>query len=572
MANNIKNLIQSVAGVLVALATVLMLAISCGKENPDNPDPTPKPDPDPDPKPAVAAYKFEVSNINTWSAAVSISAQNNGAYYYCGAISKEDYASLGSDEALIESDITALKEVAELYEDVDYAGYAKTQSRSGNAAVIAKGLLADTEYYVYAFTFSEDFLSGSDLCKSEFRTKKAEKVECTFTIDVTNVTKKGAQIKVTPSDESCTYFCDYVTAAEYANYGGDEGIAAANVDLIRRAIEIYQMAGYDKSFTDFLYTGTVADTPDALISGTDYVVFAFGLDPSGTPTTDVTVKTFKTDAPDPSSLTFTTEVFDLKFNGAKIGFTPSNDDETFFTDCMDYETFSKFSSEQDVIAWVLSQAGSNITSYLAQGYHVVDASDLLISETKYVAYAFGYDNGATTGLTTVEFTTPSMPTGSGVSVKIDYEFVNGSVFGASYEGQIALVATLTPSPAAAHWYAAMFSSLDGFSDSVVTEALQANGQKDRNQVGFIVKPGQKYILAAVAVDASGTAGALNKVTVTAPASVPSANAASFSGKVALSKGFGKPTASVKRVSAFPGSASKQESATPRQLRQNKFGD
>lgn len=543
MTINLKNKIRTAAGVFTALAAMLMLTAACEKVTPDNPDP--KPEPAPDPKPTVATYKFEVSNVNTWSAAVSITTQDKGSYYYCGTISKADYTSLGSDEALIESDIEALKGVAELYESVDYAEYAKTQSHKGNAAVIAKELSADTEYYVYAFTFSEDFLSGSNLCKSEFKTKKAEKVDCSFTIEVSDVTKKGAKIKVTPSNRSCTYFCDYVTAAEYAQYGGDTGIAATNVELIRRAVEIYHMAGYDKSFSDFLYTDIVSDTPEALISGTDYVVFAFGLDPSGIVTTDVAVKTFKTDAPDQSSLTFTTEVFDLKFNGAKIGFTPSNDDETFFTDCMDYETFSKFSTDQDVIAWVLSQAGSNITSYLAQGYHVVDASEMLVSETKYVAYAFGYDNGATTGLTKVEFTTPSMPTGSGVSVKVDYQFVDASIFGSDFAGKIALSATLTPSPAAAHWYAGMYTSLDGYSDSVVAEALQATGQKDRTQIDFIVDPGQKYILAAVAVDASGTVGALNKVTVTAPTAIPSVNAASAYTETAAANRFVKTLATVK---------------------------
>lgn len=504
----LKNLILPVVRACMAPAAVLFMAVSCGKDSPSEPAPGPEPEPEPE----VPAYNIEVGNVTTWSAEISVAAEDPAAAYWCGAVSRHVYDSLGSDAALVEMEVRKLKEVADLY-DMDYSSYVGTKVRKGDCLLAVDGFMAETDYYAFAFTFSDDFMSGSDVCRTLFTTSKVQAVECSFDISVGNVTKSGAEIKIVPSDQSCTYFCDYVTMAEYRNYGGDDGVAAANVSLIRRAVEIYKMAGYDKSFSDFLNSGTVVARPADLVSGADYAVFAFGLDPSGTVTTEVAVKEFHTEDPEPSSLTFRTELFDLKFNGAKIGFTPSNDEEKYFTDCMDYETFSKFGSEQEVIAWVLSQAGSSISSFLAQGYHVVDASDLLVSETRYVAYAFGYDNGATTGLTTVEFTTPAMPTGSGVSVKVDWQLVDAGTLNPSYEGSTALYVTLTPSPAAEHWFAGMFTALDGYAENDVIEALQARGYKDKKNLAFIVEPGKTYILAAVAVDPSGTAGALTRIDV-----------------------------------------------------------
>lgn len=498
-----NNLIGMVVRAGMVLATVSFAAVSCKEDNPDTPVPE-----------EPAAYNIGVTDITTWTATVSIAPEDSLASYWSGIVTKHVYDSLGTSEALVEMELDALKEAADLYGE-EHTSYISSKSKRGESSRKYKGLTSETAYYAFAFTLSEDCLSGNEVCLTPFTTAAAEAVDCMFSIDISNVTKTGAGIKIIPSNTQCTYFCDYLTTAEYKNYGGDKGIETANVDLIRRAVEIYQMAGYDRDFSDFLYTGTVTANPSSLVSGVDYTVFAFGLDPSGTVTTELYVKTFRTEAPEQSSLTFKTEVFDLKFNGAKIGFSPSNDDETYFTDCMDYETFSSFESEQDVIAWVISQAGSSINSFLAQGYHIVDASSLLSPETKYVAYAFGYNNGATTSLATVEFTTPAMQTGSDASVSVDYKIVDAGTINSAYEGQTAVYITLTPSSSAEHWYVALFNSLEDYADSKVVEALMANGYKDRKEAAFIIDPAKSYVIGAVAVDASDVTGNLVKVDVPA---------------------------------------------------------
>ena len=493
-----------------ALAAAIFLASGCGKESAD---PSPEPDPTPEPEPEIPCYTIAVTDITTWSAKLAVSPQKSGLKYYSGIVSKHIADSLGSDPELIKYEIGKIKEAAELYE-TDYQEFVKGYIKEGSSTVPLNGFLSDTDYLAYAFTFSDDRLTGQDLEKTAFRTSKVTPVDCSFTIDVSNVTKNTADIKVTPSNDGCEFFWDYVSASDYEKYGGDNSIVATNVDLIRRAVEIYQMAGYSKSFKDFLSAGPVAGTAKGLQGGREYVIVAFGMDPSGTSTTGIFKKTFTTVKPESSSLTFKTEVFDLKFNGAKIAFTPSNDNETYFTDCMDYETFSQFKSGDEVINWVLDQAGSSITSYLAQGYHEVDASELLASKTKYVAYAFGYNGGPTTGLTKVEFTTPEMPTGSEVSVKVEYKIVDAGTLNPEYAGQTALSLGITPSPAAEHWYVGVFQdNLSGFNDATIIEALQARGYKDRNELALIVKEGQSYTIAAVATDPSGIAGTLTKIEV-----------------------------------------------------------
>lgn len=103
---------------------------------------------------------------------------------------------------------------------------------------------------------------------------------------------------------------------------------------------------------------------------------------------------------------------------------------------------------------------------------------------------------------------------SEVSVKVEYKIVDAGTLNPTYSGQTALVLTLTPSPAAEHWYVGAFKDdLSGYNDATIIEALQAKGYKDKKELALIVKEGQSYTIAAVAVDPGGTAGALTKLDV-----------------------------------------------------------
>lgn len=510
-----KFFASSAVRAVSVLAVFAALAVSCGKEaEPVTPGGGKAEPSNPEPEPELAAYEVEASDATTFSVNVNVRMLEPDVEFYAGVVMKAEYDKLGSDAALIERDIQEFHDMAELYEQ-DYATFVKEQVvYTSDVTGSIKDLVGDTEYYVYAFTLDADYLGGKGLVKTAFRTLKAEPVNCRFSIDVSDVTSVSASIRVTPSDASCSYFYNYLTLDEYNSdeYGGDKGIVARNVELIRGAVEIYKMMGYDASFSTFLSTGEQSEQAKSLRAGTEYVVFAFGLDPSGTGTTDVYRQTFRTSEPEPSSMTFKGTVYDLKFNGARIQFTPSTDDETYFTDCMDWETFSQFKDDKDITSWVLSEAGSSIDSYLAKGTHVVDASDILVSKTKYVAYAFGYNGGATTGVTAVEFTTPEMPTGSGVTVGIDCKVVDGEKYGPDYAGVDVVALTFSPSVAAEHWYSAVYRNLDGFDEYDIIEALRMKGSKDRKESAFPLQD-TDVVVAAVAVDASGRAGALNRVVV-----------------------------------------------------------
>ena len=223
-------------------------------------------------------------------------------------------------------------------------------------------------------------------------------------------------------------------------------------------------------------------------------------------------------------MTFSILVNSVTVNGAKAVFIPSTDDETYFTDVMDYETFSKFASDEELTAYILNQAGSSITAYLTSGQHTVDCSNMLVADTRYVAYCFGYDNGVTTGVFSEEFTTEKLVTGSDAAVAVNYVVEDGSWYG--YPGYGVVTISMAPNASAADWYAAVFKSLDGVDDGVLTQALMADGYKNRRQLAFYADWDSTAHFAVVAVDHDGVAGAPSRFDI--PVSLESATSVPMS--------------------------------------------
>ena len=97
---------------------------------------------------------------------------------------------------------------------------------------------------------------------------------------------------------------------------------------------------------------------------------------------------------------------------------------------------------------------------------------------------------------------------------IDCKIVDGSKYGAEYAGQKVAALTLSPSVAAEHWYSGVYRNLDGFKEYDIIEALRMKGTKDEKDLAFPLQD-TDVVVAAVAFDASGRAGALNRLVVKA---------------------------------------------------------
>lgn len=153
-------------------------------------------------------------------------------------------------------------------------------------------LLAETEYYLFAFAVNEDALCSSVPQIETFTTGSVEMSENEITIIVSDVTPYGAVINFRTTVAEDTYVAGWVEKSEWDTYG------ATDRARLQKIMEVFQFDSTSYLKGDVRYeekTGMTADT--------QYVVFAFGFY-GGVATTDLYFTEFKTvsDAPSPETL------------------------------------------------------------------------------------------------------------------------------------------------------------------------------------------------------------------------------------------------------------------------------
>ena len=501
------------------LLTAAALSFSC-VSLPDNDPGTDPGGEDPGEAPILS---LSVERITSSAALISVTPCDDSFRYFFDLVKRSDYDAWGGDANTIAQNVEYIEQAIEIMEIMGYSATWDDFTNVGPFSETYTGLVPSTEYVLFAFGLDSEGNPTSELVRQAFTTEPfVPEDDCAFKISFSDVTTTSMNVDIKPSNPSTRYYVGLCNASSLETYSPDE--------LALQFIDSENDLGTDWADTEFVHTGeqslnTTSDLMyDPLTGSTEYAAVVFGVDLEGARTTNVAVARQRTADPEQSQMTFSILVNSVTVNGAKAVFIPSTDDETYFTDVMDYETFSKFSSDEELTAYILNQAGSSITAYLTSGQHTVDCSNMLVADTRYVAYCFGYDNGVTTGVFSEEFTTEKLVTGSDAAVAVNYVVEDGSWYG--YPGYGVVTISMVPKTSADDWYAAVFKSLDGVDDGVLTQALMADGYKNRQQLAFYADWDSTAHFAVVAVDHDGVAGAPSRCDI--PVSLESATSVPMS--------------------------------------------
>lgn len=143
----------------------------------------------------------------------------------------------------------------------------------------------------------------------------------------------------------------------------------------------------------------------------DYTVFVFGVSAEGERTTQVATKNVTTAEFQKSDMTIQIQVGERTDRSCVLSFTPSVDDELYYIGVVPYELRGYYTTDEEFMQAVVYTLGDYIEMYCVRGKMdgLYCQSDLLGDElkpgTRYLAIAFGYMSGVTTGLFSEEFTT-----------------------------------------------------------------------------------------------------------------------------------------------------------------------
>lgn len=305
----------------------------------------------------------------------------------------------------------------------------------GPQTLTFQGLIGHSHYRLIYFAYDE---VSKTMLSDFFRSERITTPDAPeyFTIETENITGLGADITVTPPNDTMTY---YYYLEEVADY--EERMDSSDNMLIQTDFKYWQfMASMydDVDWLDLLraelISGVRQDHTDALFASlmwdTEYVVYAYGVDQMGNITHQMTKKTFKTEAPTPSDNTFEVvvdenHVWSKEKNGfiSKATVTPKNTDESYYAVITNKDWYDWFFGEYNegrsddayiMYQLILSNPSSTIAlSECKVGESVISNEDWMTGlrpNRDYAVFVFGFgENGATTGLTVVPFTTPSRP-------------------------------------------------------------------------------------------------------------------------------------------------------------------
>lgn len=223
-----------------------------------------------------------------------------------------------------------------------------------------------------------------------------------FTFELTGKSSGSITVRITPKNGTGNFYWAPIEESTLnEKYGSDPAAAAATAVMMLKTQ--YADYGYD-SFEEFyasqISTGAETMTFDGYDAQTPLYCIAFGLDETGTITTDVNLsERYVTDAVSPSANTFRITMTDK----TTVRVEPSNEDTyTFYI--FPKSTVDAYES-LDKLAAAFVEQNRNIMHLLTfSGTREKDFYDMFATygAGSYVAFAFGYESGCITTDVTAE--------------------------------------------------------------------------------------------------------------------------------------------------------------------------
>lgn len=379
------------------------------------------------PQPSTDEVTFEVSNLGYNAVDVTITPKSEELTYFAFLYpDTEDF--MGRDEV-------------EIYVDIRYGANFEDLLTSGVQTLSFQGLIGHSHYKMVYFVYDE--ATGTkvgDLHFSERITTLDAPEE--IGVEVSDIKGMSANITVTPPTEDMRYFVWVYTMDSYERYQhqSDYELLAYDYSYWAYTSQMYgitleEMIEFDTNFGTKSYS-----TDDFLLVAewdTEYLVWAYGVTTSGEATTNITRRTFKTAAPEPSDMTFDVPNIDVEWYEettsegvirgwrAKASIIPSNKEERYFATITNKSWYDWYFTEDNdgrsdddyIMNEILRNAqkpSKELPAMYKSGDMVFDCYTereiLLRPEREYAVFVFGMDdNGATTSLSVFPFTTGPMP-------------------------------------------------------------------------------------------------------------------------------------------------------------------
>ena len=222
---------------------------------------------------------------------------------------------------------------------------------SGTATVKDCPMIPNKDYYCLVFGYFGGEVT-TPLTTVEFRTKEADKVDADIIVTVAEVTYTEASVSFQPYVEPFPHMFNVMPYSTYKEYGeNDEAIKRYNDELIDQMWDPAKMSR-EEWLSRALETTYNSWRITNLEQNTQYIVYAIGLVPDGTYTTQAFTKTFTTK---------------LLKEGPQV-------EEVLYS-----------KSGNDILAWFYFEQNSGVTKFVMS--HLIDDDSIYnLSDAELLAY------------------------------------------------------------------------------------------------------------------------------------------------------------------------------------------
>lgn len=321
--------------------------------------------------------------------------------YWFALLTKADFDAFASEDELMAADLDYLETVASQYGKT-LGELLSEELFSGDKEWSYLGLSPQTTYCFYAYGLSSEAVATTGINRIEFTTPKVEPVDCTFTLEPSEITTSSFKLTVTPSDALCAYYFDVFTADMWQNMcGGDPRRLPAFLEQYVAEAAVEYGLTVPEAVARLSSFGPQTETFSYLDPGTPYYTFAIGIGADGTATTPAVVAQVKTAAAPTNE--FGIEQVAVGFDTATFRILPSQE-ESYVALCELQEYFEGMTDAQ-MIDEVIRAYGDDLRNRVFAGSETV-SEEMLVPDKPYYLLVFGYSYGeVTTPLTKYAFTT-----------------------------------------------------------------------------------------------------------------------------------------------------------------------
>lgn len=478
------------------------------------------------------AIRMECIANETTSLTIRVKPLNNEIEYIIRSYTKDyvDVFGLEDSDVIFAHDMDALKHEAGGY---GLHNYLQMISYIGQTDHTIENLTPDTDYVIFAYhvdvTTSYPTLVG-EVFRIDARTAKpeiSEEIIIDLSAELDGLT---VLLSMNPGEYDGFYHYGCWSVDDfYSYYGAGADMEDTFIKKWYDTMVVQKSFGKTLSqiFNEFCLRGAETLTYNDLYAETDYVFFAFAIDPdTGFATSECFIEEVTTNKAVQNNMTIDIRIENISSTTADVYWTASDANARFARSVYSIDDWNKAgSTDEERLATFVRED----VLFKATGSTDMNLSKLT-PDTEYIAFAYGVDGGAaTTGLFKKEFRTePKIVGNSVLTLTYDnyyllsdlavYDPTNFASY-ESYTGTVLLPAKITVEPYAYDiYYMSMALVSDYYTDDQWLNILKNNQQYDRNHYNFYLSVDTTYTILGVAKDSNGNWGPLFKQEITPTAS------------------------------------------------------